>query len=399
MGLKLTPEQIKTIEESGTEVYLWAATNPNLKLTTLEGKVLDKVSAFLENGGNKNYSSLLNYIRKEVDKKSLFVDSIAEPQSIGGDILFRLENEDIFNSVQEYEKFATEKGYFKEGNDKVVLLTSVPGPFNSNIHHIQSLIKELEGRNYNVYPLASFRKRIDLIKEINPKLVIYMPHGRITMGRTKKAIADLKKINVPILCPVSAFQRYDKWLKDKQGMFGGILSQSVTMPELDGGIAPYAINALYEDENGYLVFKAIPDRLKKFGNMVDKYIKLSKQENADKKVAIVYFKGPGKNAMVAANMEVLPSLHNTLKRLKREGYKVTGLPEKFEDFKKLVMKKGPVLGPYAEGAFSEFLENGSPELIPADLYNSWTKESVKPELMEAVNSKYGVAPGTYMAVR
>ncbi len=399
MGLKLTPEQIKTIEESEIPMYLRAATNPNLKLTNIEGKVLDKVSEFLENGGNKNYSSLVNYVRKEIDGKTLFTDSISEPTVIGSDVLFRLENDDVFETVAEYEEFAKKKGYFKEGRDKVIILTSVPGPFNSNSDHIQSLIEELESRDVNIYPLASFRKRMELIKEINPKLVVYMPHGRITMGRTKKALEQLKKINVPILCPVSAFQRHSEWLKDKQGLVGGLLSQSVTMPELDGGIAPYAINALFEDENGYLVFKAIPERLKKFGDMVSKYINLDKKKNADKKIAIVYFKGPGKNAMVAANMEVLPSLHNTLKRLKKEGYKVTGLPTEFKDFKKLVMSKGPVLGPYANGAFSEFLESGYPELIPATSYNKWTDKNIQPELMDAVNKKYGKAPGNYMAVR
>lgn len=398
MGLKLTTEEVNTIKDSKVPTYLWAATNPNLKLTNIEAEILDNISNFLENGGNKNYASLLNYVRKYIDGKSMFVDSISEPIVIGDDVLFRLENDDVFESVSEYEKFAEEKGYLKEGRDKVIMLTSVPGPFNSNSEHIQALIEELESRNYNVYPLASFRKRMELIKEIKPKLIVYMPHGRITMGRTHKALEDLKRINVPILCPLSAFQRFDEWLKDKQGLAGGLLSQSVTMPELDGGIAPFAINALFEDENGYLVFKAIPERLKKFGDMVTKYIDLKKKKNQDKKIAIVYFKGPGKNAMVAANMEVLPSLYNTLKRLKHDGYHVTGLPNNFKDFKKIVMAKGPVLGPYAEGAFSEFLKSGYPELIPADLYNKWTNKNIRPEMMEAVNNKYGKAPGNYMSI-
>ena len=90
MGLKLTPEEIATIQNSGSKVYLWAATNPNIKLTNLYGKNLDKISEYLDNAGIKNYSSLVNYIRKEIDHKSFFVNKIEEPQNISGDVFFRL---------------------------------------------------------------------------------------------------------------------------------------------------------------------------------------------------------------------------------------------------------------------------------------------------------------------
>lgn len=402
MGIRLSDEAEQKIikaGEEGTKIYLHASTNPKLNLTNLQGDVLDKVTEYMSNAGNKNYRNLLNYTRKEIDQKSFMTKDYEEPQEIASDVLFHIDEEIAYEEVADFEKYCLDKGFHKEGAKKVALFTSIPGPFNTNRDHMNSMIQELEDRGLNVYPIAAFRGRMKYMQEINPDLVIYMPHGRISMGGSPKRMeAWLKDLNVPVLCPVSVFKRHDEWLKDKQGMFGGLLSQSVTMPEFDGGVVPYAVFAQFEDENGYLLFKQIPGRLKKFGNIAEKYIALANKKNEDKKLAIVYFKGPGKNALVAANMEVLPSLHNMLLRLKKEGYDLGDLPEKYEDFEKVVMKKGPVLGPYAEGAFDKYLQNGDPELILAEEYEKWCQELLPSELYEEVEKRYGKAPGSYMSV-
>ncbi|NOU58337.1 cobaltochelatase subunit CobN [Marinifilum caeruleilacunae] len=402
MGIRLSEEGEKEIVkagEEGTKIYLQASTNPRLKLTNLEGEQLDNISEYLSNAGSKNYRNMLNYIRKVIDEKSFMTDEFEEPQEIASDVLFHVDEEVAYEKVSEFEDYCLEKGFHKPGAKKVVLFTSIPGPFNTNRDHMNSMIKELEGRGLNVYPIAAFRGRLSYMQEIKPDLVIYMPHGRISMGGSPKRMeAWLKELNVPVLCPVSVFNRYDDWLKDKQGMFGGLLSQSVTMPEFDGGIVPYAVFAQFEDENGYLLFKQIPGRLQKFGDIAEKYIALADKTNQDKKLAIVYFKGPGKNSLVAANLEVLPSLHNMLLRLRKEGYDLGNLPEKYDDFENVVMKKGPVLGPYAEGAFDKYLKNGDPELILAEEYEDWCHEMLPAELYEEVERRYGKAPGSYMSV-
>ena len=402
MGIRLSEEGEKAIVkagEDGTKIYLQASTNPRLKLTNIGGEDLDKITDYLNNAGSKNYRNMLNYIRKVIDMKPFLVDDYDNPQEIASDVLFHIDEDVACEKVADFEAYCKEKGFHKEGAKKVALFTSIPGPFNTNRDHMNSMIKELERRGLNVYPIAAFKGRLPYMQEIKPDLVIYMPHGRISMGGSPKRMeAWLKELNVPVLCPVSVFKRHEEWLKDRQGMFGGLLSQSVTMPEFDGGVVPYAVFAQFEDENGYLLFKPIPGRLQKFGDIAEKYIALTDKKNREKKLAIVYFKGPGKNSLVAANMEVLPSLHNMLLRLKNEGYDLGDLPKKYEDFEKVVMKKGPVLGPYAEGAFDKYLKNGDPELIPAEEYENWCQELLPSELYEEVEKRYGKAPGSYMSV-
>ena len=133
----------------------------------------------------------------------------------------------------------------------------------------------------------------------------------------------------------------------------------------------------YRDEEGLQHAFAIPERLETFVETVNNYIKLQNKPNNEKRVAIYYYKGPGQNAMAAAGMEVAPSLYNLLLHLKKEGYKVDGLPASSKELERMIQAQGAVFGTYAEGAFDNFMKNGHPELIAKEQYESWGKESTQ----------------------
>lgn len=403
MGLKLTAEQeaeVKKLGQNGMPVFLHASTTKGLELNTLSEDDEVAVDAYTKNAGNRNYRNLFNYVRLHIDGKKAFTPAPEAPVEISSDVLFHIDDDEIFEKVTDFEAYCQKNGFHQKGNKKIMLFTSVPGPFNTDRTYLNSLISELESRSFNVYPVAGFRGRLNYMKEISPDLIVYLPHGRLSLGGgNADAITDyLTERNVPVLCPLTVHQMEDEWKADKQGMNGGLLSQSVTMPEFDGGIAPYAVFTEHVNEKGLIVFKAVPERLKKFGDMAEKYTRLPDLKNSEKKVAIVYLKGPGKNAMVAANMEVLPSLHNVLLRLKKEGYNLGDLPEDYSLFEKRVMTEGPVLGAYAEGTFDHYLQTGNPALVPVAEYNQWCRETLAPEMIKDVEDRYGKAPGAYMGV-
>ena len=95
-------------------------------------------------------------------------------------------------------------------------------------------------------------------------MIIYQPHGRLG----NDAVEFLKKHNIPLLCPIKVNDEYSRYLKDQRGMTGGMLSQSITMPELDGGAVPFVLSALYRNQRGLLEFRTIPDRLERFAELV-----------------------------------------------------------------------------------------------------------------------------------
>jgi len=402
MGLTLSPGQESRLREavdSGVPFYVMHAGGFKMETANLAGQNLDRISDYVENGGARNFRNLFYYVRKELDGKKLFAPDYLLPRKYAADLFFHIDEEAVFESIKDFESYCLGKGFHKPGAKKVAIFTSVPGPFNANRDHLNSIIAELQNRGYNVYPVSSFSRRLQFLQKIQPSLVVYMPHGRFGLGSDAEAMErELVKLNVPVICPVSVMKRYDEWVKNPQGLSGGILSQLIAMPEFDGGIVPYAVVAQYEDENGLLLFRAIPDRLKNFGDIVDNFIRLQTLSNKDKKVAIIYYKGHGKGPGEAAGLEVAPSLYYTLKRLQAEGYTVGGLPENAKEFEKDLHAKAPLLGTYALGAFDAYLKTGYAELVSSEDYQKWVKERLPEDLYLEVVKRYGPAPGSYMSV-
>ena len=159
------------------------------------------------------------------------------------------------------------------------------------------------------------------------------------------------------------------------GCSGDSCPKSIVVPELDGAIYPYVLNDQELDEEGIYLFKAIPERLKNFTRIIGNFISLKRKPNAEKKVAIYYFKGAGQSSLTAQGLETVPSLYNLLKRLKAEGYTVKNLPATEKEFEKLLMTQGAVLSTYAEGAFDDFLKNGRPALVGKSEYESWVQDA------------------------
>ncbi|PXV63200.1 cobaltochelatase CobN [Dysgonomonas alginatilytica] len=402
MGMKATAEQraqIQAAADKGVPVYIYAATNPENAICNLDSIQKEQVSAYIGNGNKKNYQSLARYIRQDIDKKTFFVtppDSLVE---IADDVLYHLDENMSFKTVAEYEAYLKKLNIFKEGAPKVAVVGGLNDPFSGNRDNIDSMIVSFQNAGTNIYPVSSGMKRLDFLKEINPDAVIYFAHGRLAMGQADAAVEWLKEKNIPIFSPLSILQTKDEWMNDPMGMFGGFMSQSVVMPELDGAIYPYVINAQEIDKDGVYVFKAIPDRLKSFTQIVSNFISLKHKSNADKKISIYFFKGAGQETLTAQGLETMPSLYNVLLRLKAEGYKVDNLPATEKEFEKLLMTQGEVLSPYAEGAFDSFLNNGKPALIEKSQYESWINQSLSKELYAEVVNTYGEAPGAYMSVQ
>lgn len=401
MGLNVTAdqrEQLKSAADKGTPVMVYAATNPDNNICNIDSIHKENISAYLKNGNKKNYKNLAHYIRQNLDHKSFFItpaDSVAENAS---DVFYHIDEEVAFKKVEDFENYLRSNHLYKEGAPKVAIVGGLNDPFGGNKENIDSLIVSLLDLGLNVYPISSMMERMDLLKQFEPDAVIYNAHGRMAMGQGDAAVEWLKAKNIPIFVPLTILDTEEAWSNDAMGMFGGFMSQSIVMPELDGGIYPYVLNVEEIDKDGLFLFKAIPSRLKNFTSIVNNFLTLQKKNNADKKVSIYFFKGAGKETLTAQGLETVPSLYNLLKRLKAEGYKVDNLPATVEEFEKMLMLQGQVLSIYAEGAFDEFLSKGNPALVEKSEYESWIQKSLPKDLYAQVTDLYGEAPGNYMSV-
>lgn len=391
MGLRIVEEQREQIQKAadkGIPIYTSMATNPANNICNLDSIQQKEIQAYLGGGGKRNYRSLLNYVRKNIDKKKISVDEPEEPVKRASDILYHANakgDDDLdFLTVEEYEKYLKDNGIWTENGKKVLITGQMSDP--------TGLISALEKAGINVYPVSSLRKLQDFLREISPDAVINLPHGR--MG--DKMVEYLTERNIPLFAPITINSLVEDWENDPMGMSGGFLSQSVVTPEIDGAIRSFALFAQYKDEEGLHHSFAVPERLETFIKTVKAYLDLKDKANKEKRVAIYYFKGPGQNAMTAGGMEVAPSLFNLLVRMKAEGYKVDNLPANHKELEKMIMAQGAVFGAYAEGAYDEFMKTGKPELISKEDYESWVKQSLRPEKYAEVVAINGDFPGSYM---
>lgn len=395
MGLRITEEQRNMIQhaaQNGLPVLTTAATNPLNNIVSVDEAVADTLKAYLGNGGRKNYACMLDYVRKYVDKKWMWTD---EPLPVARRVVHQFyhadpENPDSeevgFTHVSQYRNFLKTHGLFKEKAPAVVITGQMGQP--------AELVSALEKSGNVVYPVNDFKGLIasHAIDSINPSLVIYMAHGR--MG--DYAVDYLKQQNIPLFTPLNVNRLIDAWEKDKMGMNGGFMAQSIVTPEIDGAIRPYALFGHYMDEEGLQHAFAIPERLDVFVETVNNYIELQQKPNSEKKVAIYYYKGAGQNALTAGGMEVIPSLYNLLTRLKAEGYTVKNLPASAQELGVMIQRQGAVFGTYAEGAMAEFMKHAQPAIVTKDAYEGWVKKALRPDKYNEILASDGEFPGSYL---
>ena len=396
MGLKITEAQraeVKKLAEKGLPVMALTVTNPANDICSLDTATAARIVAYMDNGGRENYRNLLRYVRKHIDKKILLAPEAEAPREHPSSLLYHLDpkNPDAeelgFNSVREYEAFLQKNGLFKKDAPRIIVTGIMGQPFE--------LVAELERQNFVVYHVDDAQEFIAgaHIDSVSPSAMINMAHGRLG----DDVVAYLLRQNIPFFAPINVQSERDKWENSKQGLSGGYLSQTVGMPELDGALLPYAVFAHKRDKEGLLQVHAMPDRVKDFATTIRHYVALKSKKNADKRIAVVYYKGPGQSALVAQGMEVVPSLYNFLVRLRREGYNVSGLPASAAELGRLIQARGGLLGTYDVGKMQDFLRKGKPEMVTRSQFESWVKESLPAEDYKAVEKAYGAFPGKYLS--
>lgn len=395
MGLRIDENQRKQLEEASYKVptLTHAATNPANNIVSVDNFDADYLMQYIENGGKKNYQSMLAYIRKFIDGKKFMAPEPERVNERPDYLLTHFDPKDEkgdelgFNSVREYNAFLAKNGLYKEGAP-TIMLTGFMGA-------APDMEKAFEKKGFMVYRINKLQSFIagHHADSIQANAVVNMAHGRLG----DYFVEFLKQKNIPLFSPLNINRLTTEWENDKQGMNGGFMSQSIVTPEIDGAIRPYVVFGQRINKEGLQEVYGIPDRMESFVESVQGYVNLKNKKNSNKRIAIFYFKGPGQNALTASGMEVVPSLYNLLVRLKNEGYNVGKLPANPQELAKMIQAQGAVFGTYAEGAYTKFLQSGHPALVTAQQFAGWTQKALSKKMVKEMNQLYGSFPGKYMA--
>lgn len=388
--------ELKRVADQGVPVFTNAIKNfsfaVNYNLTATQQRIL---LDYFHNPCKQNYRNALRYLRYIATPNRWGENNFEGPVELPHNLYYHLEYGNYFKTAKELTGYLKEKKLYHENGRNLAFISGITFPMEGNRAHVDTLISKLTQAGFNVYPITgSGKARERMIRSLHPDGIVYLPMGRLG---NDNFIEWLNKENIPLFMPFPLIQSREEWLELNKPVSGGTLTARVVVPEIDGGMAPLMIATQNPNKEGYYLYIPEPERVRTFVSHVCKYMGLHDKPNSEKHIAICYFKTPGKDALLASGMEVIPSLYNFLKRLRSEGYNTDGLPATVEEFGKRILQDGAVLGSYAKGAQEAFLKKAHPVWLSTSQYEQWVHEMILPQKYKEVIQRYGKAPGELLA--
>ncbi len=397
-GLYLDSVQLQSLDRAARKgIPVFTNTLKNFSFVVnrnLDSLHIEKLQRYFSNPCRENYRNMLRYVRSISTPGRLGDMEYSEPIAMPSNMYYHLEAGKYFDKANQLTEYLKHKGLYNPSGKNIAFISGVNFPVENNRAHIDTLVRRLTAGGYNVYPLtATGKPRERMIKEVKPQAIIYLPMGRLGNDSLINWAYDN---SIPLFMPYPLTQPREEWLDVNNPISGGTLNARIVVPEIDGGMTPLCISTQDASPEGYLLYNPDKERMNAFMEQFGCFMNLSEQSNADKKIAVGYFKSPGKDALLASGMEVVPSLYNFLKRLKKEGYNVDGLPTSLDEFRHQIMKHGSLMGDYAPAAQKKFMNVADPLWINKEDYEKWAKEILLPEKYAQVEQRYGKAPGSLL---
>ncbi|MBL0699443.1 MAG: cobaltochelatase subunit CobN, partial [Desulfosarcina sp.] len=197
--------------------------------------------------------------------------------------------------------------------------------------------------------------------------------------KLKTAIQDL---DIPIINGINLYSlTIDKWRTDPLGIPPMDVVWTMGVPEISGAIEPTPLIGKLEliDQNTgktFFLHKPITENFDRLLPRLKNWVRLQRKNNAQKKVAILYYNhSQGKQNVGASYLNVFSSIKLILKRMKDEGYKVTSDKILSENgIRDMILKTGRNIGSWAPGELDRMLQEGKIIRIPVATYKKWFAE-------------------------
>ncbi|NPB00590.1 MAG: magnesium chelatase subunit H [Crenarchaeota archaeon] len=195
-------------------------------------------------------------------------------------------------------------------------------------------------------------RQVEFLREVfnirSPDILINLQWFRINGGPyggpSEPTWNLLSSRNVLLINGLIMYMReVSKWIRDPRGIAPIEVITGVALPEIDGAIEPIPSAGLSDDDRKSII--VIEDRVERKVRRVERWVRLRKIENSNKKIAIVVYNyPPGEdNVGSASYLDVFGSLERILKNLKERGY-ITDVLSK-DDLVKKIVEEGRLNSP------------------------------------------------------
>ena len=213
----------------------------------------------------------------------------------------------------------------------------------SDTAHYDAVIAAFEAKGLRVIPAfaggldgrpaveAYFQGRVDALVSLTGFSLI----GGPAYNDSPAAVAMLQRLGVPyVAAQPLEFQTLGQWGDSAQGLGPIETTMLVALPEIDGATNPTVFagrhgaegckgcHLMCQSRSDSRAMAPCPERITSLAEKTLRLARLYRKRNAEKKIAVVLFGFPPNAGAVgtAAYLSVFESLHNTLTRMKAEGY-------------------------------------------------------------------------------
>ncbi len=412
-------EQLNTYKKSGGTIVTWPLqSDVAASLQNISSDQRAACNEYISNQNVENIHALLIYLAREFHHETREAPAPILLPEYGyfytGDAIepsWEIFSERLNNESSVHDPNAPTVALFGPFLNPMKILDRRP---------VDDLIARLEKAGCRVCPIYGFKNCPELLEQCRPDIAIYFPLGRTLSGDA--GVELLTKLDIPCLSAISLSCTEEQWRNEPIGMTGSYHNLAIALPELDGVIEPTAIATrdLVPSENTDLsddsqtntngtdtddtkalqLRRTLSERMDLLVARVQRWIQMQRKPNAQKRIAIFYYKSPGQSALTAQSLDVIPSLYQTLVRLRQEGYDLgTDFPSSADELERRIMCEGRTIGQWAIGAFEDFVKEGNPEKISATQYGEWFQHAVPPRMQEEVIRLWGLVPGKYMSIQ
>jgi len=338
-------------------------------------------------------------------------ETIEEPVFIPAEGIYHPDADEIFENLTEYlEWYGTDTGthHVYNSNDPTIGIVFWQGRYQTGEIDIEdSFIRTIEGRGANVivaYPPTSILYKNNITKIFMKEdvsavdAVIDLSMGVAGISGLAKNTGYLQLLDVPVINCIELYRMTsEEWRNSTQGMEMHYFPYQLMVPEIAGEIEAIVVGARdYDPVLDALLMKPIDSQVNWAVNRTLAWINLRNLNNADKKVAIMYYAHAGNDScLIASYLDVAPSIVNVLDAMRDDGYDVgTEVPNSTE-LLDLVLKQGKNIGIWVPEALNSMVENYDVELIPESKYLEWFNELPEKKRNEVL-TRWGEPPGDLM---
>ena len=307
----------------------------------------------------KNIESMLLYALKHYGNGTCKNIRIPQPESMPSVGIYPPHASSLFESLSAYQKWYTRyRAKHKvlstksvEASSTIGLLLMRPQVISKTTRHYDTLIEAIENEGLSVVPaiatLMDNREAVSTFLVDRPKTKGQRPKANVSqivsltgfsfvggpaMNDSAAASEFLTELNIPYRSAVSLdTQTIEAWHDSQTGLNPVQAGMQIAIPEIDGATEPFIYGGISEQGREP---EPLPDRCVRLARRLHRWNRLRTMPRDQIKLAFTLFCFPPNkgNIGTAADLDVFPSLWDSLQRLKSEGYTVE-LPESADDLR------------------------------------------------------------------